>query len=199
MDLALLYQSSTEPVTLSEAKAFLAVDHDEHDAMITALITAARQRAENYCNRSFVEKRYMLALDTYPRRDNVKLPRGPVQSIVSVKYDDGSEEITIDAEKYYLNNYRNPAWILFKEAFTVADKPNALKIQYITGYDADAADNEANTDPAFPFPEPVRTAIKMIVRTMYDHRDDFVVGAAVNSIPKTSEYILNDYRIFEFL
>ena len=199
MDLALLYQSSTEPVTLSEAKAFLAVDHDEHDAMITALITAARQRAENYCNRSFVEKRYMLAVDNFPARSLLKLPRGPVQSIVAVKYWDGTEDQTLAAEKYEIDQFSDPAFINFTEPVSVTSKPNALKIQYITGYDADAADDQDNTDPAFPFPEPVRTAIKMIVRTMYDHRDDFVVGAAVNAIPKTSEYILNDYRIFEFL
>ena len=199
MDLALLYQSSTEPVTLTQAKDFLAVDHDEHDTMIQALITAARQRAENYCNRSFVEKRYMLAVDSFPARSRLKLPRGPVQSIVAVKYWDGTEDQTLATEKYEIDQFSDPAFIHFTEPVSVASKLNALKIQYVTGYDIDDADNEENTDPAYPFPEPVRTAIKMIVRTMYDHRDDFVVGAAVNSIPKTSEYILNDYRIFEFL
>ena len=199
MDLAILYQGHTEPVTLQEAKDFLAVDHDEHDSLISSLITAARQRAENYCNQSFVEKRYVLALDNYPRKGTIKLPRGPVRSIISVKYNNGTEEVTLSSNKYHLNNYASPAWILFKEPFTPADEPNSLKIQYITGFDSVSYIADGNEEPAFPFPEPVRTAIKMITRTMYDHRDDLVVGAAVNQIPKSSEYLLNDYRVFEFL
>lgn len=200
MDLALLYSSPTEPVTLEQTKTFLAVDHNEHDTLITALIKAARQRAEDYCNRSFIEKRYVLALDKFPRKTTLKLPRGPVQSIVSVKYIDAAQtEQTLATDKYVLNQYSIPPSVVLKEHFNVSDQVNSLIIQYIAGYDKSDYTAENNTAPAFPFPEPVRTAILMMVRTMYDHRDDYVVGAAINQIPKHSEYLLKDYRIFEFM
>ena len=42
----------SEPVSLTMAKAFLKVEHDEDDPIIASLITAARQLAESYVGRS---------------------------------------------------------------------------------------------------------------------------------------------------
>ena len=47
----------TDPITLAEAKNHLRVMHDDEDAYIETLITAARQYAENYQNRVYVEKK----------------------------------------------------------------------------------------------------------------------------------------------
>lgn len=47
----------TEPITLAEAKNHLRVMYDDEDAYIETLITAARQYAENYQNRVYVEKK----------------------------------------------------------------------------------------------------------------------------------------------
>ena len=43
-----------EPITLAEAKSHLRVTFEDDDSYITALITAARQYAENYQNRVYV-------------------------------------------------------------------------------------------------------------------------------------------------
>ena len=43
-----------EPVTLTEAKAHCRVDDTDSDTYITALIQAAREHAEEFCQRSFV-------------------------------------------------------------------------------------------------------------------------------------------------
>ena len=45
----------TEPITLAEAKSHLRVTFEDDDSYITALITAARQYAENYQNRVYVD------------------------------------------------------------------------------------------------------------------------------------------------
>lgn len=46
---------TTEPVTLTLAKAFLRMEATTaDDTLITALCTAAREQAERFCNRSFI-------------------------------------------------------------------------------------------------------------------------------------------------
>lgn len=211
MDLALLYSSNTEPVTIKETKKFLAVDHDEHDELINALITAARQRAEEYCNRSFVEKRYMLALDSWWFSGRkLKLPRSPVRQIVSVRYLVNGTYTTLAPDKYLLNALSTPPRITILETPGHDKVDNSITIEYITGYDVQGVEHSPVAEPVegetypdrtvrYALPGPVRTAILMMVRTMYDHRDDYVIGAAINQIPKHSEYLLKDYRIFEFL
>jgi hypothetical protein len=39
----------------------------------------------------------------------------------------------------------------------------------------------------------------MLVRTMYDQRDDYVKGMMINQVPQSAEYLLNQHRIFEFV
>lgn len=51
---------------MSEAKAHLRVDHDDEDALISALIASARQYAESICRRVFVTQSWKLVLDAFP-------------------------------------------------------------------------------------------------------------------------------------
>ncbi|MBR4401031.1 MAG: phage gp6-like head-tail connector protein [Synergistes sp.] len=46
----------TEPISLAEAKSHLRVLYDNEDAYIGTLITAAREFAENYQNRVYVDR-----------------------------------------------------------------------------------------------------------------------------------------------
>lgn len=81
IDLKRVATLGTEPITLEEAKTQLRVTFDDDDTEITALITKARVRVENYCNISIVTQRIQLicTLDSY-----FDLPYGPVISIESV-------------------------------------------------------------------------------------------------------------------
>ena len=203
MEITLLYSSTVEPATLSEAKTFLAVDHDEHDSLISALIQAARERAEEYCNRSFVEKKYRLSLDTWPPRipstmhASLRLPRGPVAEVVHVKYKNGETVETLAESKYTFSSTQLPTILHFIDDLPpVPMAHNAVEIEYITGKYSNTPDTEG--DEIIPFPEPVSTAIKMLTRTMYDHRDDMVIGAAVSQLPQSAEYLLKNYRVFLF-
>ena len=45
---------TSEPVTLAECKTWLRVDIADDDALLSALVTAARDAHELYCNRAYI-------------------------------------------------------------------------------------------------------------------------------------------------
>jgi hypothetical protein len=57
---------SIEPVALDDMKNYLRVEIDDDDALITSLITAAREACEVFTNRSFINKGYIQCLDSFP-------------------------------------------------------------------------------------------------------------------------------------
>jgi len=59
------YEFGDEPVSLAEAKLHLRIDNTDDDDLISALITTARKWAEDYCDRTFVQSKYTMLLDSF--------------------------------------------------------------------------------------------------------------------------------------
>ncbi len=189
---------TTEPVSLSEMKTFLGEAGDHNDALITALITAARERAEIFLNRTIVDRRIVLMIDYVPVNGKVKLPRGPIKELVSVQYVDNDDDLqTLDPENYASHIGVDPGILVFKNSISGKKQGiNTIHITYDTGY----GNREVyGTVYQNPLPGAIVNAIKMIVYTMYDHRDDIVRGTIVTQLPQNAEYLLSPHRIFEFL
>src|SRR6516164_5390111 len=55
-----------EPISLAQAKSFLRVDFSTDDALISALITAARELVEIHTSRTMVNTGYIQTLDSFP-------------------------------------------------------------------------------------------------------------------------------------
>jgi len=188
MIINLLSYITTEPVTLTEAKTFLGLignqAHD-HDNLITDLITAARERAEEFTGRSFISKEYQLIADATKK---IRLPHAPIKAItgISYKYDGVWVDIGEDdiPQFHELNND-----VL---GIDLSDHAHLkIKITYTTGYgDVGTKKN--------PFPLNAKIAMLMIIRTMYDNRDDIVKGTIVAKLPTGSEALLAPYRTFRF-
>ena len=56
---------SSEPLTLSETKSYLRVDHSNDDALITSLIIASRQFVEEHTGRGLMTQTLNLFLDGF--------------------------------------------------------------------------------------------------------------------------------------
>lgn len=145
---------ATEPVTLAEARLQCKVDSDDtsHDALITGLITAAREFAEHYTGRALASQTLEMALDCFPgvsewsigkctpdpMDDFIDLDMPPVATITSVKYTDtAGVEQTVSSGDYALSLYgdsRRVAPTYGKYWPTTRDIPNAVRILYVTGY-----------------------------------------------------------------
>lgn len=160
----------TEPVTLEEAKLHLRIDGNEEDSLISVLITAARQKSEEYTRRAFITQTWELALDSANRK--VYIPKPPIQTI---------NEVTLDGEIVSTENYVLIGQNAFYSKIPLrAVNPDGLVIRYISGYGNNATDA----------PQAIRQAILMLVAHLYEHRGDDAI-----EMPPTVKALLRPYRV----
>jgi uncharacterized phiE125 gp8 family phage protein len=77
-------QAPSEPVSKEEAKRQCVVLHSDDDALFDALISAARDHVEKYCNTPLATQTVEVKCDTFCDFD--RLPIAPVQSVTSIAY-----------------------------------------------------------------------------------------------------------------
>jgi uncharacterized phiE125 gp8 family phage protein len=136
---------TAEPVSLAEARLQCKVDSDDtsHDAVLTSLITAAREYAEHYTGRAIAPVTLEAALDAFPRcSEGFDLPMPPVASITSIKYTDpaGAEQ-TLPTSAYVLSTYGDGRTVTPAAGASWPSTqciPDAVRVRFVTGYEADA-------------------------------------------------------------
>lgn len=160
----------TEPVTLSEAKAHLRIDGSEEDELLSALITTAREMAEDYTRRSLVLQEWELGIDKIDNR--IYLPKSPVQSI---------DYVAVDGEPIPLDNYYLVGADTFYTKIPLcATMPDGVVIRYKAGFDTNQV------------PEKIKHAIKMLVGYLYENREGQASGGL--GLPPTVMVVLRPYR-----
>lgn len=183
MPLILVTPPAEEPVLLAEAKLHLRVDFDEDDALITALITAARQAAETITGRQLVTARWKMTLDSFPGpavasicagqafslpAHAILLHKSPVQSIVSIQYLDTAGVLqTVPSSTYTSDFSCEPARLtpVFGQIWPLSlPQIAAVSVTFDAGYGAGAA-----------VPEGLKSWIKLRVGSLYAHREEVAV------------------------
>ena len=144
-------QPALEPITLNEAKAHLHVTYTDEDALIAAIITAARQYVEEHTWRAILTQTWNLFLDQMPGTCNfhlmypslalsggaiIKLPKGQLQTVDFYKYYDTSdvEQTLTPNTDYRVDTYSEPARIQQITTPSVYDKINAINIRFTCGW-----------------------------------------------------------------
>lgn len=100
-------EEATEPVSLAEAKAYMMIDADyaSDDADILLMITAARERLEQYLNVGLANRDVKLQWPGYP----VDLPLSPNGNVVSLV---DKDDVSVPGDKYTVTLYRDKKiWI----------------------------------------------------------------------------------------
>lgn len=184
----LITEPATEPITLSEAKAWLRVTSTAEDTLITALIKTARKQVENRTQRALITQEWQLVLTSseFNQSDLIYIGRIPLQSepSLTVGYLTGGAYTEMYAADFEVNYQANPAIIRIINKPSVDNSINAVKITFTAGYGDTAAD----------VPEDIKTAMKYMIGHYYENRQDVVTGTQVNEMPKASEFILEAYR-----
>lgn len=196
MAIRLITPPAAEPVTLAEAKAHLRVDGTDDDALIASLIEASRIYCEQFTARAFITQTWEYVVDAFPTRE-IMLPLPPLQSVTSVKYDDGSGvETTLGTDQYEVDNVSQPGWVVPVTTgwpTSVWDGVNSVRIRFVAGYDPGT---DSPVDLAANVPQSLKAAILLHVGQLYQQREDIVVGTVVNRVPTGGiEHMLRQYRV----
>ena len=201
---------ASEPVLLIDMKSYLRVDFTDDDDLITTLISAARERAEDVTGRCLISQQWQFSFDEFPAygcwshlhhrhgRHNslfahnpqeIILPRGPVLSVDSITYKDTTGTVqTLDPSAYNVDNISQPARITptYNTTWPIAlYDTNSVTILFTCGY--------ANVPNSFVH------AIKLITAAWYENRSEVVqAGGNFNKFPMplSAESLLGTYNMF---
>lgn len=190
MTVKIITAPSVEPVTLAEAKSHCRVDGSDDDALITALIVAARESAEHETGRALCTQTREIAFDEFA--DELVLRGAPVQSVTSVKYiNDSGVETTLANTEYSLDSDSEPGIVSLaygKSWPTVRLIANAVRVRYACGYGLAAA-----------VPQSIKQWILLAVGTMYAQRETVGSNQSAALPDRFWHRLLDPYRIYEGL
>jgi uncharacterized phiE125 gp8 family phage protein len=178
---------AVEPVTLNEAKLHCRIDGSTEDALITSLIRVAREYCETFTGRAFVNRNVIYAMDRWPSRGQIILPRPPVTSVTSVQYYDiEGAPVTLTAGTDYIADADSePGRIVLPsgKAWPSArlHTVNPIRITYVAGYGETSAS----------VPEYIKAAIKLCVGNWYENREAVLpAGLVGKTLPMGVESLL---------
>lgn len=161
------------PVSLDEAKAHLKVDFANDDDLITRLINAATDQAEQWTGRAITRRTYTLKLRDFPggRRPQF-LPRPPLVEVESIDYfDSDGDAAELDPEALLVETGEEPTISPARGgSWPSADseRRQPVSIAYEAGY-ADAA----------AVPDLIKSAILLQVGMLYEYREQVITGTIV--------------------
>lgn len=189
MYLSLTTAPAVEPLSLTEAKNHARVDIGDDDDLLTDEIQAAREWVETYTRRQLITATWTLHLSGWS--NTIRLPRPPLQSVESIKYRDvDGVEQTLSTDVYEVHTDCLPGEVRLAYGQTwpgVRDShPDAIEIEFVAGYG----------DASSSVPQPIRSAMRILLTDLYEHRESLVVGT-VSSNLRTVERLLWPYRYLE--
>ena len=195
MGLVMLTGPAEEPVSVEEAKLHLRVSTAADDALISSLITAAREYVESHLRRALVTQVWDLYLDGFPAGEEIELAMPPLRAVESVTFfrDDGTSGVMSSLE-YMVDAVGEPgAVVLAKGAGwpTVELRPrNGVRVRFEAGYGG-----------AGDVPEGIRQAIKLLVGGLYENREEVIVaqGVSIGVLPFGVKALLSQFRAYRWL
>jgi uncharacterized phiE125 gp8 family phage protein len=186
---------SAEPVSLDETKAHLRVGATDEDGLIIGKIIAARMMAEAWLGRALITQTWDWFLPCFPSDGyggTFYVPYPPLQSVTHVKYvDENGDEQTISSANYAVIAPAGPRASpgTIRPAYNVdwpsyRAQPDAVRIRFVAGW----------TGPE-KVPDPIRSAIKLIVGDLYENREAQIADArAIIQANKTVDALLLPFQ-----
>lgn len=187
MALKLITRPTLLAVPLEDAKAHLRVEGSDDDALITSMINAATEAADQMTGRALMPQTWQLSLDCFPVA--LQLTRIPVVSVTSLKYLDGDGvDQTLANTEYTLDNLDDFAAARVTPAYgkswpSARLDVNSVRLVFTAGY----ADETK-------VPEAIKSWIKLQVGAMYENRE--AEGAVQTYALGFANRLLDRYKVW---
>ncbi len=164
---------SIEPLDLEEVKKPRRFSSTSLDTLFDMWISASRQDFEMLTGLALLTQEREQSLDCFPYCNELELVRTPVQSVLSIKYDDGSgTEQTFDPANYYLTPamhqaepypFRARIALVSGGMWPIAAlQPKAVRIRYVCGFG----------DAPGDVPELIAFALSLFVGVAHRYSED---------------------------
>ena len=182
-ELTVVTRATAQPVDLQAVKSHLRIKHDDDNSTIARLVRAATRWAEGLTGRKFVSETYDWRLPRFPAGRCIEMPRAPLSSVTSVKYQDVDDsQQTFAAASYNVSTPTDKPGVLELDADkswpSIYDRRDAVEIRFVAGYGTPAK-----------CPDDVKAAICLHVEAFYDRGPEMAANV------KAAEMVLNDSRL----
>lgn len=186
MTIAELLPPAVEPVTLAEAKAHLRLDAADEDALVLALIRAAREYLEAATGLCLIARPLRLYLDDWPETRVIGIARGPVQTIETVTvYDLAGLPVEADLAGYVLDGAARPARLVLPQRPETARAVNGIEIDFTAGFGESGAD----------VPDGLKRALLLHVAAMFELRGVLATADQPGTVPAGYDRLVAPYRL----
>ena len=176
-------EPTSEPVTLTEAKAHCRIDTTADDTLVSSLITAARLWCESRLGQQIMPATYRCKIDAFTSHV-VELPYPPLTAVSSITYVDSSGSTqTLSSAMYTTDTDSKPGRVfsVYAETWpTTRDQLQAITITYTAGYASESV-----------VPQPIKQAILLLVGHWYENREASVVGVTSAPLVTAVESLLS--------
>ena len=202
--LKLITAPTAEPITLTEAKAHLAIDSADFDILLAGFIKGVRAHLERTLGRALVAQTWELRLPNFPAfGDAIDIPIPPLQSVESIKYlDTFAETVTLAPAGYQVFSVgaEQPGGVAPAYGLSwpeVRRTPESVTIRFTSGYPDDGA---SPPDLAANVPADLKTAMLSMVADLFAHRES-VSAEDLSAVPMPAvpKALIAPYKVWKFV
>ncbi len=183
-----IIHQATSYISISDVKEHLRVINTDEDAYIAGILDAAFDIAENYIGSTIRLANCQLEMADF--KEAITDFYGKPQSLTAVKYYDTANVLQTWPAANYSAQLQRDRLRLFWHTITPSVNDDRLDSVVITAQMGYTPGN---------LPGAIRAAILLITGDLYEERKNEIIGATETTMTRGTEYLLNPYRIHQFV
>lgn len=173
------------PVTMTQIKEHLRIDHDNDDDYLSELAQAATTYVEAYLSQNLINRTVRQYEDGFSDTRSVRLMALPFREVVSVTvYDENGMPQELNSEAYTVRRNAHINEVIFAKSVEFSATQNGIEIDYISGFGESGPDVPSN----------IIRALLVLIAHWYEFRGMVSAGDETAIIPKGIQTLLAPMR-----